>query len=54
MITTAISAYSVKQVLKQNSKGVQVVGYTVKPGYSNGLFITNKKPQGVLVGYSDK
>ena len=51
MTITKISAYSLKQVLKQNSQGIKVVGYTVKPGFSNGLNMTDRKPVGKYVGF---
>lgn len=51
MQTTNISAYSLKGLLKNNNAGIKVVGYTVQPGFSNGLFMTNKKPVGAYVGF---
>lgn len=45
MQITNISLYSIKTVLKDNVKGILSVGYTVRPGFSNGLFITNKREQ---------
>lgn len=52
MQTTTISAYSMKTLLKKNAAGIKLVGYTVKPGYSSGLNLTDRKPAGTLVGYS--
>jgi len=40
MQITNVSAYSLKQVLKLNSRGDKVAGYTVRPGFSNGLFVS--------------
>lgn len=51
MQTTNVSAYSLKQVLKANASGSKIVGYTVKPGYSNGLNMTARKPVGQYVGF---
>ena len=52
MQVTKISAYSLKTLLKKNAAGIRLVGYTVKPGYSNGLNLTDRKTVGNLVGYS--
>ena len=52
MQTTTVSAYSLKALLKQNAAGIKVVGYTVRPGFSAGLNMTNKKPAGAYVGFS--
>lgn len=38
MQITQVSAFSLKQVLIANVKGIQVAGYTVRPGFSNGLY----------------
>lgn len=51
MQTTKISAYSIKQVLKQNAQGVRVAGYTVRPGFSSGLFMYGQQPRGAYVGF---
>jgi hypothetical protein len=51
MQTTKISAYSIKQVLKANVQGVKVAGYTVRPGFSNGLFMYGHQPRGAYVGF---
>ena len=51
MQTTQVSAYSIKQVLKQNAQGIKVVGYTVRPGFSNGLFMYAKQPRGQYAGF---
>lgn len=51
MQITKISAYSLKQVLKANANGSKIVGYTTKPGYSNGLNMTARKPSGEYVGF---
>jgi hypothetical protein len=52
MQTTKISAYSLQQVLKENAQGVKVAGYTVRPGFSNGLFIYAKQQPSGYVGFS--
>jgi hypothetical protein len=52
MQVTHISAYSLKMVAKKNALGINVVGYTVKPGYSNGLQMTDRKPVGKYVGFA--
>lgn len=52
MQVTNVSAYSLKTLLKKNAAGIRVVGYTVNPGYSNGLNMTDRKPVGSLIGYS--
>ena len=55
MNATKISAYSLTMVLKQNAAGVKVVGYTVKPGFSNGLMMTSKQHKiGEYVGFSSR
>lgn len=53
MQTTKISLFAMKSLLKQNSKGIHVVGYTTKPGFSNGLFMTSKHEHviGKYVGF---
>ena len=51
MQTTQVSAYSLKQVLKANVQGVKVAGYTVRPGFSNGLFMYAKQERGAYVGF---
>jgi hypothetical protein len=51
MQTTQVSAYSLRQVLKQNAQGIKVAGYTVRPGYSNGLFMYAKQQRGAYVGF---
>lgn len=43
MQTTNVSAYSLKLVLEKNVKGIKVAGYTVKPGYSNGLILASSQ-----------
>lgn len=52
MQTIKISAYSLRALLKQNARGIRVVGYTVRPGYSSGLNLTARKPVGAYVGFS--
>jgi hypothetical protein len=49
--TTKISAYSLRQVLKQNAQGIKIVGYTVRPGFSAGLLMTSREPAGKYVGF---
>lgn len=51
MSQTKVSAYSLQQVLKQNAQGIKVVGYTVRPGFSNGLFMYATQPRGAYVGF---
>lgn len=53
MKTTKISLFAMQLLIKQNAKGIQVVGYTTKPGFSNGLFITckHKHTIGQYVGF---
>ena len=51
MMTTKISAYSLQQVLRSNAQGIKVVGYTVRPGFSNGLFLYAKEQRGQYVGF---
>ena len=38
MQTTKISAYSLRGILRDNVNGIRTAGYTVRPGFSNGLF----------------
>ena len=38
MQTTKISAYSLRGILRDNINGIRTAGYTVRPGFSNGLF----------------
>jgi hypothetical protein len=52
MQTTNVSAFSLRMLLKQNVEGIKVVGYTVRPGYSNGLMLGAKQPVGQTVGFS--
>jgi hypothetical protein len=52
MQITNVSAYSLQQLLKKNAAGIRLVGHTVKPGYSSGLNLTDRKPVGATVGYS--
>lgn len=53
MNTTKVSAYSLGMVLKQNVAGIKIVGYTVKPGFSNGLFMTSRQhKEGEYVGFA--
>ena len=54
MQTTNVSAYSLKQVLKANVQGIKVAGYTVRPGFSNGLFMYAKEQRGAYVGFSSR
>jgi hypothetical protein len=52
MQITKISSFSLAGVLKQNMQGIAVVGYTVRPGFSNGLLMTSKQHQaGGYVGF---
>lgn len=53
MQVTNVSAYSMKLLLQANAQGIRVVGYTVKPGFSNGLNLTSKEPVGKYVGFSN-
>ncbi len=54
MQTTKINLFSVQSLLKQNAKGIQVVGYTTRPGFSNGLFLTHKHEHvlGKYIGFT--
>lgn len=51
MQTTNISAYSLKQVLVANLKGISVAGYTVRPGFSNGLYLGSIRQRHDLNSY---
>jgi len=50
---TKVSAHSLRAVAKQNAKGNKIVGYTTRPGFSNGLNMTSKQTpkKGKYVGY---
>lgn len=51
MHTTYISVYSLRAVLREVVLGKNVCGYTVRPGFSNGLILTNcRAPCSGLVG----
>ena len=52
MQVSKISLFSLTMLLKECAKGYTVVGYTTRPGFSNGLFVTSKQHQeGKYVGF---
>ena len=52
MQITYVAAFSLQIVLKQQKTQPRIVGYTVRPGYSNGLFLYARQPRGEYVGFN--
>lgn len=51
MQVSKVSAYSLAQVLKANAAGVAVAGFTVRPGFSNGLGLFARQQPAGYVGF---
>ena len=51
MQITKISLYSLRVVLQEVRDGKNIIGYTVRPGFSSGLYLYGKEPRGKYIGF---